>query len=74
MKRNLIKLSTLICILLLLFACNDEERTPEQQERDEIIAVENLLRGNYWSFIDMSVSIQVPALAPPLLVNVADEE
>lgn len=73
MKRYYIKALLMICIGILLFSCDKEEKTPEQIEREEIMAYEDLLRDHQWGFYDMSVSVQYESNAPPLLANVADE-
>lgn len=61
-------------VSLVLFSCQKEDpKTPEQLERDKIIATENLLRENTWGFHDLKISVQYESRAIPLLANVADE-
>lgn len=63
-----------LLIPIFLFACQKEDdRTPEQIERDKIIATENLLRNHSWGFNDLKVSVQYESRAIPLLANIADE-
>ena len=74
MKRSYIKALLIIGIGLILFSCDrEEDKTPEQIERDKIMAIEDLLRDNQWTFVDMSVSVKYESQATPLLANVADE-
>lgn len=73
MKLTRFKTILLLITWILLYSCEDEERTPEQQEREKIMAVENLLRDNQWGFQDMSISVQYESMAIPLLARVADE-
>lgn len=68
--------SGLVILLLgsvLFYACETDEKTAEQIERDKIIAVEDQLRDNTWKFNDLLVSVKLEANAIPLLANVADE-
>ena len=73
MKRLYTKEILIIGLGLLLYSCQKEERTNEQLAREEIMAVENLLRDNQWKFIDMTVKVKLESKAIPLLVNVSDE-
>lgn len=58
---------------VIFYACETDEKTAEQIERDKIIAVEDQLRDNTWKFNDLLVSVKLEANAIPLLANVADE-
>ena len=61
------------CFLLILSACRkEEERTPEQQERDQIMEVEATLRDHDWGFRDLIVTVTYESRAIPLLAGVAD--
>lgn len=73
MKRVYLKTLILLGMALLLYACEDEERTPEQLERDKIMVIENLLRDNQWGFNDLTVSVRFESRAIPMLANLADE-
>ena len=73
MKKFYLKALLIIGIGFLLYSCNEEDKTPEQIERDKIMAIEDLLRNNQWAFTDMSVSVKFESRAIPLLANVADE-
>lgn len=73
MNRIYLKSIILLIAALLLSACEKDEKTPTQIERDKIMAIENLLRDNRWGFNDLSVAIQFETEAVPLLANVADE-
>lgn len=64
----------LLAIVLFFGSCREEdERTPEQIERDKIIEIENTLRTHNWGFNDLKVSVKYETRATPLLANVADE-
>ena len=70
------QVSVLVFFLLasvIFYACETDEKTAEQIERDKIIAVEDQLRDNTWKFNDLVVSVKLEANAIPLLANVADE-
>jgi hypothetical protein len=58
---------------ILTFSCQKETKTPEQEEREKVMAVEDLLRDNQWGFYDVSVSVKYESRALPMMVNVADE-
>ena len=73
MNRIYLKSIILLIAALLFSACEDDEKTPPQIERDKIMAIENLLRDNQWGFNNLSVTIQFETQALPLLANVADE-
>jgi len=72
---NRIHLSFLILIGMgiLTFSCQTETKTPEQEEREKVMAVEDLLRNNQWGFYELSVSVKYETRALPMMVNVADE-
>lgn len=58
---------------VIFYACETDQKTSTQIERDKIIAVEDQLRDNTWKFNDLLVSVKLEANAIPLLANVADE-
>ena len=67
------KVFVFISIGFFFSSCEKDTKTQEQEEREEIMAVEDQLRNNQWSFYDISVSVLYESRAIPLLVNVADE-
>ena len=73
MKNIYLKTFILLGLMLLFFACVEEPRTDEQLARDKIMAVEDLLGDNQWSFNDLTVSVRFESRAIPLLANLADE-
>jgi hypothetical protein len=73
MKKSYLKTSILLCIVLFFYACEKEELTPEQIERNKIIEIEDALRDNLWGFQDLKVTVRYESKAVPLLANVADE-
>ena len=73
MKRTYLKVLILVGVLLSCISCNKIDKTPAQLERDEIMAVEDLLRDNLWALRELSVSVKYETMAVPLLANVADE-
>lgn len=74
MSKLYFEILAIVSIVIFLSSCSKEdERTPEQMERDLIMATEDILRSNYWGFYDMKVTVQYESKASPLLVNVADE-
>ena len=73
MKNINLKTFILLGLMLLFFACVEEQRTDEQLARDKIMAVEDLLRDNQWGFNELTVSVRFESRAIPLLANLADE-
>ena len=67
------KLSLISIVWLLSSSCSEDKETPEQIERNKILAVEDHLRNNTWGLNDLTVSVRVESRAVPLLANVADE-
>lgn len=73
MKKSYIITVIVFCMGFLLFSCEKDTKTPEQIERDKIMAVEDLLRDNQWGFHDLTVSVKFESRAIPLLAGLADE-
>ena len=73
MKKHTTKTIFILIGILFINACNKDDRTQQQIDRDDIMALERTLRDNRWGFEDLTVSVQYPTKAIPLLANVADE-
>jgi len=73
MRRLYISVLLFVFAGFLFYSCEQDTKTAEQKEREEIMAVEDLLRDKQWAFYDLSVSVLYESRALPLLVNVADE-
>ena len=73
MKQSYIITIILFCVGFLLNSCEKDKKTPEQIERDKIMAVEDLLRDNQWGFFDLTVGVEYESRAIPLLARIADE-
>ncbi len=61
-------------LVILSTGCrNEEELTPEQLTRAEIMANEEVLQSNDWNVQDLRVTVAYEIPAIPLLVNVAND-
>lgn len=74
MMKKIFPLLTIVFTLALASCDKDQDlRSPEEKELDNIKATSDLLQYNLWGFNDLIIDVASEMRAIPLLANVADE-